>query len=183
MRLILLLILLGKVVDIYASEKLVADFESKNREHITIFQKEREYGLDLIITKHSVEPGKKKEIRRVPNVFGVVLDNPSTIFMCWIANGLFFPESFQILEIHTFKTTILKLEPEPTGDELRCLIEENEKYFIIYDDFPSKNLTYLFDKDGKALGVIKGKFKSAIEIEGRIYKFLEGNTFGGFTEQ
>jgi hypothetical protein len=61
MRLILLLILFGKVVDVYASEKLVADFESKNREHITIFQKEREYGLDLIITKHNVEPGKKRK--------------------------------------------------------------------------------------------------------------------------
>lgn len=178
--LILLLILLGKVGNIYASEKLVADFKSKSREQVRVFQEMKKYGLDLIITKSSAEPGIKKETRRVRNVFGVVLDNPSTIFMCWIANGHFFSESFQILDIHTFKARILKLEPEPTSDDLQCLIEENEKYFMIFDDFPGRQATYLFNRDGEALGIIKGNLKKDIEIDKKIYHFVSGHTFGGF---
>jgi len=178
--LILLLILLGKAGNIYASEKLVADFKSKSRERVSVFQENKKYGLDLIVTKRGVEPGKKKETKRVRNVFGVVLDDPSIILMCWIANGQFFPESFQLLDIRTFKTKILKLEPLPSSDELECLIEENEQYFVIFDDFPDKQTTYLFNRDGQALGTIKGSLKNDIEIDGKVYRFVKGRTFGGF---
>src|SRR5258705_2286902 len=85
--LILLLVLAGKAGNIHAAGKLVADFESKSGERVKVFQEMKKYGVDLILTKSSSEPGTKKETRRVRNAFGVVLDGPSAIFMCSIENG------------------------------------------------------------------------------------------------
>ena len=179
-RLILLLILSGTAAGIHAAGKLVADFRSRGGERVTVIQEMKEYGLDLIFTKSGADPGGKKETRRVRNAFGVVLDRPSVVFLCWIANGHFFAESYQLLDISTFRRKILKVKPEPTGDDLRCLIEENERYFLIHDDFPERERTYLFDREGKALGTMEGSLKKDIQIEGKTYRFSDGRDFGGF---
>jgi hypothetical protein len=178
--LIVLLVLLGTVESIYAAGKQVADFKSRSGERVSVIQETKKYGLDLIITKFGIEPGTKKETRRVRNAFGVVLDKPSAIFLCWIANGHFFRESFQILEIDTLKAKTLKVEPEPTSDDPQCLIEENEKYFLIFDDFPDRQTTYVFNREGEAVRTDKGDLRTDIEIDGKVYRFVKGRTFGGF---
>lgn len=180
--LIILFVILGSVGDVYASEKLVAEFKSKSQERVTIIQKETGYGLDLIISKFDVTSNIKMATKKVPNAFGIVLDKPSTIFMCWIANGEFFPESFQIFDIRTFQSNILQLKSNPLsmGDELECLIEENEKYFLVFDNFTSGGSAYLFDRNGKQLRIINGGLKKNIEIEGKVYRFINGHEFGGF---
>jgi hypothetical protein len=183
MRLLLLLAVLSATAEtLYAAGKLVADFKSKSGEHITVSQEMKEYGLDLIITKPGVGTGSKKETRRrVRNAFGVVLEKPSAIFVCWIANGHFFAESFQVFDLVTFESSILKLDSDLLrSDELQCLIEENERYFLVYDDFAGGKTTYLFNREGKAIRTIEGALKKDIEIDGKTYRFVEGQEFGGF---
>ena len=178
--LIAVLTILGSVGTVCATERqLVADFKSIEHEHITVAQITKDYGLDLIITKHDAVLGKNK-IKRIPNAFGVVLDRPAVIFICWIANGDYFDGSFQIFDIKSFKTNIIKLNPLSMGDELECLIEKNEKYFLIFDNFVDGGVSYIFDKNGRQLQVIKGKLKTNISIEGKYYHFTSGHTFGGF---
>lgn len=178
--LILSTVLLGGAT-VSASEMVVADFKSADRERIIVSQRTKEYGLDLVIVKHDGKHSKKEKVKTVRNAFGVVLNHPSTILLCSIQNGTNFDESFQVLDIGTFKSKLLTVEPLPTSDVIECLIEESEKYFLIFDNFPGRETAYLFNKNGEFLRNIPGDLQMKIEIDGKIYSFVRGHEFGGFT--
>ncbi len=177
---ICLIFLFWSVGSAFAEEKLVAKFKSVKNEQIEIVQKGKGYGLDLLIKRSDLGSGEIKT-KKVRNAFGVVLDGSANIFMCWIANGHFFPESFQIFNIEKFQGRVLKLDSSLIkSDEIECLIEEKERYFLVFDSFLDDSVMYIFDKSGKQVKVIKGALSKKIEIEGNVYHFVGGHVFGGF---
>lgn len=179
MRLLFVVLMLLTAGVAVAREKVIAAFASNENEQVTVLQEEKPYGLDLVFVKGR-DRADERRAKRVRNAFGVALKNPSVIFLCSISNGHEFRESFQILNIKHLTSTIVAVQPVPMSDDLECLIEENEKYFAVLDDFPGAEATYLFGRDGQRLGVFKGKATSDIEIDGRVHRFLKVQRFGGF---
>lgn len=163
-----------------AIEKCKFQFKTKHDHNICIKQVVKKYGLDIIFYKSGMGSSEFTIMKQVPNSFSVILEKPSKALLCWIANGSYFKESFQILDLDTFKSIILDVNPMPLSDELKCLIEKEERYFVIYDDFPLRQISYIFDRKGKLVKKEKGRLSNKIKIGNNYYDMKKGINFGGF---
>ncbi|MDH5718915.1 MAG: hypothetical protein OEZ22_14910 [Spirochaetia bacterium] len=167
------------IISIYSQSQNNRKLISYNNGFILFERKVGKGNTELTIKKLSKNK-KIQNVKKVNNTHAVTLKEPNKLFLCWIMNGAFNQDSYQIIDIESFASNILRIEPIPLSDEAECLIEEDERYFMLYDDFPTRNLMHIFDAQGNYILKKKMPFNYKVEINGKEYTFKKGNSFGGF---
>lgn len=166
---------------IHAKAECGYEIKLGNEKNLCINQTKKDHGdeLSMFII------GESKKIN-AHNGFFVAIEKPTVGLVCWINNGELFDDSFQIVNLKTMQSIRIKVDPLPLSDELQCMVSDDEKYFLVYDNFPGRERAYVYNRIGElALRnsmKLEKKMNSSIhvDVDGGRHSFSAVHVFGGF---